>query len=379
MPYDLMLKGGTLIDPAQQIHAVKDIAFTDGRVSDMGDELDTADTAQVIDCTDCLVAPGLIDFHVHVYWGCGHYSMEPDPHCIAKGATTVLDAGSAGADNFDGFRKYVIDTSSTRIFAFLHISSQGLLTPGIGELENIQYANVSRCVEMIEKHPDRLLGVKVRMTNNLIQPSTGIRPLFLAKEAANTVQLPVMVHPNNAWCETIDDILAVMTAGDILTHCFHGSGCGVLDEKGHLRDSVRDAMDRGVLFDVGHGQGSFKWEVVEPALDQGLIPYTISSDLHVYNIDGPVYDLATTISKFLHLGLTLDDAISRSTAHPARLLGMGDEIGTLKTGAHGDAVVMKLETGSFDFFDAHGTRREGRQQLVPTRIVKAGKEYTYAS
>ena len=375
MTYDLILKGGTLIDPAQGIHDEKDVAFKDGKVSAVGDDLAKEDAAQVIDCTDRLVAPGLIDLHVHVFWGCGHYSIEPDPYCIAKGVTTVLDAGSAGADNFEGFRKYVMEASSTRIFAFLHISSQGLLTPGIGELENIQYANVSRCVDMIEKHRDRLLGVKVRMTNNLIQPSAGIRPLFLAREAADAVDLPIMVHPNNAWCETIDDILAVMKAGDILTHCFHGSGCGVLDEKGHLRDSVRDAMDRGVLFDVAHGQGSFKWEVVEPALDQGLIPYTISSDLHVYNIDGPVYDLATTISKFLHLGMTLDDAISRSTANPARLLGMSDQIGTLKTGTQGDAVVMKMETGSFDFFDAHGTGRVGRELLVPTAVVRAGKEY----
>lgn len=377
MSYDLILKGGTLIDPAQAIHAPKDVAFTAGRVSDVGDELPTENASQIIDCTDCLVVPGLIDVHVHVFWGCGHYSIEPDPYCIAKGVTTVLDVGSAGADNFEGFRKYVMDASNTRILALLHISSQGLLTPNIGELENIQYANVSRCVDMIEKHRDRIIGVKVRLTNKLVQPSAGIRPLFLAREAADAVQLPIMVHPNSAWCDSIDDILAVMKAGDILTHCFHGGGCGVLDDKGHLRDSVRDAMDRGVLFDVGHGQGSFKWEVVEPALDQGLIPHTISSDLHIYNIDGPVYDLATTISKFLHLGMTLDDAISRSTANPAGVLGMGGAIGTLKPGAHGDAVVMKMETGSFDFFDAHGTSREGRRRLVPAAVVSAGKEYKY--
>jgi len=379
MSYDLMLKGGTLIDPAQGIHATKDVAFTDGKVSDVGDDLSTENAGRVIDCKDCLVVPGLIDLHVHVFWGCGHYSMEPDPYCIAKGATTVLDAGSAGADNFEGFRKYVIDASNTRIYALLHISSQGLLTPNIGELENIQYANVARCVDMIEKHRDRLLGVKVRLTNKLIQPSAGIRPLFLAREAADAVKLPIMVHPNRAWCESIDDILAVMKAGDMLTHCFHGGGCGVLDEKGHLRDSVRDAMERGVLFDVGHGQGSFKWEVVEPALDQGLIPYSISSDLHVYNINGPVYDLATTISKFLHLGMTLDDAILRSTVHPARVLGMADRIGTLKSGALADAAVMKIETGAFDFFDAHGTSRTGHQRLVPKAVVKDGREFQYSS
>jgi dihydroorotase len=375
MAYDLILKGGTLIDPAQGIHTEKDVAFKAGTVSAVGDDLATEDAAQVIDCTDHLIVPGLIDVHVHVFWGCGHYSMEPDPNCIAKGVTTVLDAGSAGADNFEGFRRYVMEASDTRIFAFLHISSQGLLTANIGELENIQYANVSRCVDMIEKHRDRLLGVKVRLTNNLVQPSAGIQPLFSAREAADAVGLPIMVHPNNAWCDTIDDILAVMKEGDILTHCFHGSGCGILDKKGNLRDSVRDAADRGVLFDVGHGKGSFKWEVVEAALDQGLIPFTISSDLHVYNIDGPVYDLSTTISKFLHLGMTLDDAVLRSTANPAQLLGMSGRIGTLKSDARGDAVVMKLETGSFDFFDAHGACRKGGERLVPKVVIKDGKEY----
>jgi len=377
MLYDLVLKGGTLIDPAREIHAVKDLAFTEGRVSDIGHDLSTADADQVIDCTGYLVIPGLIDFHVHVFWGCGHYGMEPDPHCIARGATTVVDAGSAGADNFEGFRKYVMDASTTRIFAFLHLSSQGLLTPDIGELENIRYANVARCVDMIEKHRDRLFGVKVRLTNKLIQPSAGVQPLFLAREAADAVGLPLMVHPNNAWCESIDEILTVMRTGDILTHCFHGGGCGVLDEKGCIRKSVRDAMERDVLFDVGHGQKSFKWEVVETALEQGLIPYTISSDLHRHNIDGPVYDLATTISKFLYLGMSLDDAVSRSTAHPARLLGMADEIGTLKTGACGDAVLMKMETGSFEFFDADGTCRVGRQRLIPAKAVKDGKEFQY--
>lgn len=375
MTYDLLLKGGTLIDPAEAIHSVKDIGFKEGIVTDIGDNLSDQEAAEVLDCTEQFVSPGWIDFHVHVFWGCSHYGIEPDPYCIAKGVTTAVDAGSAGADTFDGFRKYVIEKSDTRLFAFLHISSQGLLSKGIGELEHMEYANVSKAVEMIQKYPDLMLGVKVRLTNNLVIPSAGLRPLYLAREAADSVRLPMMVHPQNAWCENLDDILAVMRKGDVLTHCFHGFACGLLDDSGNLRPSVQDAMERGVIFDVGHGQGSFKWEVAERAIEKGLLPFTISSDLHIYNVEGPVFDLATTLSKFLYLGMSLDDVLARATRHPAQVLGKSDQIGSLNIGACGDAVVFNLESGSFDFEDAHGQFRTAKKRLTPTNVIRAGKVY----
>ncbi len=375
MTYDLLLKGGTLIDPAEAIHSVKDIGFKEGIVTDIGDNLSDQEAAEVLDCTEQFVSPGWIDFHVHVFWGCSHYGIEPDPYCIAKGVTTAVDAGSAGADTFDGFRKYVMEKSDTRLFAFLHISSQGLLSKGIGELEHMEYANISKAVEMIQKYPDLMLGVKVRLTNNLVIPSAGLRPLYLAREAADSVRLPMMVHPQNAWCESLDDILAVMRKGDVLTHCFHGFACGLLDDSGNLRPSVQDAMEQGVIFDVGHGQGSFKWEVAERAIEKGLLPFTISSDLHIYNVDGPVFDLATTLSKFLYLGMSLDDVLARATQHPAQILGKSDQIGSLKIGACGDAVVFNLESGSFDFVDAHGQRRTAEKRLTPMNVIRAGKVY----
>jgi dihydroorotase len=375
MTYDLLLKGGTLIDPAEAIHGVKDIGFKEGIVTDVGDNLSDQEAAEVLDCNEQFVSPGWIDFHVHVFWGCSHYGIEPDPYCIAEGVTTAVDAGSAGADTFDGFRRYVIEKSDTRLFAFLHISSQGLLSKGIGELEHMEYANVSKAVEMIQKYPDLMLGVKVRLTNNLVIPSAGLRPLYLAREAADSVRLPMMVHPQNAWCENLDDILAVMRKGDVLTHCFHGFACGLLDDSGNLRPSVQDAMERGVIFDVGHGQGSFKWEVAERAIEKGLLPFTISSDLHIYNVEGPVFDLATTLSKFLYLGMSLDDVLARATRHPAQVLGKSDQIGSLKIGACGDAVVFNLESGSFDFEDAHGQFRTAKKRLTPTNVIRAGKVY----
>ena len=375
MVCDLLLTNGTLIDPAQGVHGVRDVAFKDGKVLKVGDDLKALETRDTIDCTGLMVSPGLIDFHTHVFWGCSHYGIEPDPNCIAKGATTVLDAGSAGADNFPGFRKYVIERSATRIIAFLHISSQGLLSFDIGELEHIQYANVNRAVEMIQENRDLIRGVKVRLTNRLVNPSAKLKPLHLAREAADTVGLPIMVHPNDAWSDSIDDILSVMKAGDILTHCFHGSKCGILDDEGNVRASVTDAINRGVLLDVGHGKGSFNWDVAQRALDQEILPNIISSDLHVYNTEGPVFDLITTISKFFYLGLSIDDAISRATIGPAIVLGMSGEIGTLKEGAIGDAVVMGMETGEFEFTDAHGQHRIGDKRLVVNAVIHAGKQY----
>lgn len=376
MPYELLLKGGTLVDPAQRIHANKDVAFANGVVAQVGDNVPTRDAREVLDAGGCLVTPGLIDMHVHVFYGVSHYGIEPDPTCLAKGATTVVDAGSAGADTFPGFRKYVIEVSETRIFAHLNISSQGMLTPEIGELELPEYANVGKACAMIERHRDVILGVKVRLTkNSIVSQRSGILPLHRAREAADAAGVPIMVHPQDAWCASIDDILSVLRERDILTHCFHGRACGILDEQGQVRSSVQEAMERGVVFDVGHGAGSFSWDIAERALAQGIQPQTLSSDLHVYNLNGPVYDLATVVTKFLHLGLSLDEAIAKVTAIPAQTMWMSGQIGTLCGGAWGDAVVFALREGEFRLVDTQGEVRIGRRKLVPVAVVKAGRVY----
>jgi dihydroorotase len=213
------------------------------------------------------------------------------------------------------------------------------------------------------------------LTRNLVDQAAGIQPLHLARKAADDVGLPVMVHPNDAWSDSIDDILSVMRTGDILTHCYHGYGCGILDSDGKVRNTVLEARERGILFDVGHGRGSFKWEVVDQAFEQDLLPQTISSDLHVYSLNGPVFDLATTMSKFLHLGLSLDQVIERVTQNPAEAMGMSGQIGALKVGVCGDAVVFNVEQGEFDFYDAHDQCRVGKQRIVPATVVRAGSVY----
>lgn len=377
MRYDLLIKGGTLVDPAESLSAVRDVAFAGGLVAAVGEDLDTGDAREVIDAAGCVVTPGLIDIHVHVFAGVSHYGIEPDPTCLARGATTVVDAGSAGADIFPGFRKYVIDVSETRILAQMNISSQGMLTAEIGEFEIPEYADVDKACRMIEQHRDIVLGVKVRLTrNSIVSERSGMLPLHRAREAADAAGLPIMVHPQDAWCDSIDDILGVMKGGDILTHCFHDFPCGILDGEGRIRDSVLDAIERGVVFDVGHGAGSFSWGIVETAMSQDVLPTTISSDLHIYNVDGPVYDLASVVTKFLHLGLSMEEAISRVTSVPAEVIGMKGEVGTLAKGAFGDAVVFELREGAFRLEDSRGEVRMGRQNLVPVAVVKGGRVYT---
>ena len=373
MKYDLLIENGTLVDPAQGIHDRRDVAFAGGVVAEVGADLPAGEARVVIDARGRYVTPGWIDVHVHVFPDVTHYGIEPDPTCLARGATTVVDAGSAGADIFPGFRKYVIEASRTRILAELNISSQGMITVKVGELSLLELADVDACRRMIEANRDLLIGVKARLTRNtIVGEAAGLEPLHRAREAADAVGLPIMIHPQAAWCESLDDILAVMKKDDILTHCFHNNTCGILDDGGRIRPAVREAIERGVIFDVGHGAGSFSWPVVEAALEQGVLPHTISSDLHIYNLHGPVYDLANVMTKFLHLGLSLDDVIAMVTSVPAASVLRRDDLGTLAPGAIGDAV---MQEGSFELVDARGLARTGSRNLEPAAVVKDGRLY----
>ena len=371
--FDLVIQNGRLIDPGAGIDGYFDVAFRDGKVAAVAPKIDPGD-ARTVDARDHLLTPGLVDAHVHVYEGVSHYGIPPDPTCLAQGATTVLDAGSAGADTFKGFRKYIIEASETRVLAMLNISSMGMLAEEVGELDDIKWANIPKALATIEANRDVILGVKVRLTRGLnCSEASGIRPLFLAREAADAAGLPLMIHPQDSWAESIDQVLAVLREGDIMTHMYHGMRHGILDENGRIQPAVQAARDRGVRFDVGHGQGSFNWDICSRAMDQGFLPDTISSDLHSHNVEGPVFDLITTVSKFLLLGMPLHDALERVTVEPAKTVGMPGRIGTLAVGAEGDAVVLDQREGRFDLVDSHGVVRQTEMKLVPTTVIKGGR------
>jgi dihydroorotase len=373
LSYDLVIQNGRVLDPGTGLDGYFDVAFRDGKVASVAPKIDPGD-AETIDARDKLVTPGLVDAHVHVYEGVSHYEIPPDPTCLAQGATTVLDAGSAGADTFTGFRKYIIEASETRIFAMLNISSMGMLAEEVGELDDIKWANIPKALAAIEANRDVILGVKVRLTRELnCSEASGIRPLFLAREAADAAGLPLMVHPQDSWADSIDQVLGVLRKDDVMTHMYHGMRHGILDENGRIQPAVQAARDRGVRFDVGHGQGSFNWDVCSKAMEHGFLPDTISSDLHSHNVEGPVFDLLTTVSKFLLLGMSLHDALQRVTVEPAKTVGMPGRIGTLAVGAEGDAVVIEQREGRFDLVDSHGVVRQTDMKLVPIVVVKGGR------
>ena len=379
--YDLLVKGGKVIDPSQRLSAVRDVAITGHRIARVAEGIPEAEARQVLNASGKVVTPGLIDVHVHVYDGVAPLGIPPDPNCIAKGVTTVLDAGSAGGHTFPGFRKYIVNVADTRVHALLNISVVGQSTLSTdnqyGELLNLAYVNPKLAIRTIERNRDVILGIKVRLSKN-ITGEHDLKVLGMAKEAAAAVNLPVMVHIGDSH-SPVQKILNAMGKGDVLTHTFHGRAGGILDDKGRVLPEVRKAVQRGVNLDVGHGAGSFAFDVCEKALAQGIVPGTISSDLHEYNVRGPVFDLATTLSKFMHLGLTLDQVIERATTNPTRTFAFPQGLGTLREGAEADVAVFLLKEGDFQFMDTLKQTRIGHHKLVPVATVKAGKIYGSAS
>ena len=373
--YDLLIKHGTLIDPENgNVDAHLDIGISGDRIARVADEIFEEEAATVIDASDVFVSPGWIDLHVHVWDGVADLAIPGDPNCVGKGVTTAFDAGSAGADTYPGFQKYVIDVSATRFKAFLHISSQGQLTRNIGELDDLRYADVDRAVKMCEAYKEDIVGIKIRMSRNIVGEN-GKEGLKRAREVCEATRLPLMLHPN-ASPLSLSDMFDEMRAGDIMTHCFHKSDTGVIDTDGKVRpEAVKAVQEDGILFDVGHGAGSFAFEVAEAAMSQDLLPGTISSDLHKYNIDGPVYSLALTMSKFLHLGLSLEEVIRKVTSAPAAAMGMLDEIGVIREGTCADLTLFRIIEDAVELRDAIGGTRTGERSIEHVSTVRGGRLY----
>ena len=379
--YDLLIKGGRVIDPAQGLSGQRDVAIAGGKIARIADSIAETESRQVLNARGKIVTPGLIDIHVHVYDGVAPLGIPADPNCIAKGVTTVVDAGSAGAHTFPGFRKQVINVVDTRVYALLNISVIGQSSWSgdnpYGELLDLRYANPKLAIRTIEQNRDVILGVKVRLSRPLAGEHD-LEALRLAKEAAEAVRLPLMVHIGDTY-SPLKEILAMLTKGDVVTHSFRGGEGGILDARGLVLQEVRTAVDRGVHLDVGHGAGSFSFDTAEKALKQDVMPGTISSDVHHFNVNGPVFDLATTLSKFLHLGLTLEQVIERAATNPANTFGFPRGLGSLREKAEADVAVFSLAEGDFEFVDALAQKRMGHRKLIPVATVKAGHIYGSAS
>ena len=373
MTYDLVIKNGTVIDPAQGIIEKKDVAIAGGKIATVENYISDGNSHDVIEAEGLLVTPGLVDLHVHVWWGVAHLAIEADPACVYRGVTTAIDAGSSGSNTIAGFHRYVINQAHTRVLAFLHISGMGQLDNDIGELEDIRWARVEQAVEAAKLHSDVIVGIKVRLTENIVG-SNDLIALERALEAGQELSKPVMIHIGGS-VNQFEQFLEKLRPGDIVTHSFTGRPHGILDNNNKVVDAAWDAMDRGVIFDVGHGAGSFSFPVAEACMEQGLGPGTVSSDVHRYNIRGPVFDLMTTLSKYIYLGYAIDDALALGSSKPSEAVGLPDNIGTLKVGADADIAIIEHREGPVTFSDADGNERIGNQLLLPVETLRKGRRF----
>lgn len=371
MTFDLVVRGGRVIDPSQSLDRVTDVAFSEGRVAAVGDGL-ASDAGSVEDASGLIVTPGLIDLHTHVYWG--GTSLGVDPLVLGRGGcTTVVDTGSAGPGNYQGFLDHVIRPSPVRILAYLNVSFAGIYGFSkrvmVGESGDLRLMAPLDAVEVAEAHRDTLVGIKVRVGFNA-SGNSGLVPLDIARQVAERVGCPLMVHIDLPP-PTLSDVLAKMRPGDILTHCFRPFPNTPATIDGKVEPAVSEARARGILFDIGHGMGSFSFETARVMLANGFMPDCISSDVHALCIDGPAFDLVTTMSKFLCLGMPLPEVVRASTQNPARALRRPD-LGSLRPGSVGDVTLLALEEGRFPYVDSTGSELTGTLRLSPRAVVIGG-------
>jgi dihydroorotase len=378
--YDLVIKGGEVLDPSQSLRAKRDIGIRWGVIEAVEDSIPPARALKSIDAAGKLVMPGLIDLHCHVYPYGSAIGIPADELVQFQGTTTVVSAGDAGVNNLAAMRRFIVAQTRTRMYAFLHIANNGLSSFPVAELYNIDNAQVEACAMGLAENPDFLIGVKVRMSENVIFKH-GLEPLKRGIQACEMCGWParMMVHIGGVETkELMSDILNLLRPGDILTHCYSGApnNSGVFTnivQDGKLLPAALAAKQRGVIFDVGHGGGSFDFTVAEVAIPGGCTPDTISSDIHVFSGNSPgVPFLPNVMSKFMTLGFTLEQVVSMATSAPAKIINRAPKIGTLQVGAPGDVAIMELVEGPVTFVDTRNNKRDGKVSLKPVQTVMNG-------
>ena len=376
MHFDLLIKGGEVVDPGGGYRGQLDVAIKRNRIAAVEANIPQESAFRVVDATGQVVTPGLVDLHTHVYHSATCWGIRADPMAARSGVTTWLDVGSAGAYNFPGFREFIVKPALARIYALLNISSIGL-TASTWELSNLNYMDVDLCCKLIDQNRDLILGVKIRIDTNTTS-GTGVEGLRRGLLAAEQCELPMMVHIGKGPPE-LSEVLEFLRPGDILTHCFTGQSMRQIDENGKLLDVAKRAWDMGVVMDIGHGAGSFSFETAAAMIDSGYQPHVISSDIHQFSVHGPLFDLPTCLSKFLALGMSLEDTVAAATVRPAEVMGMQQEIGTLRPGSLADVALWEITEGDFTLYDIHMQPRQGKQLLTNTLTIINGREAPRAS
>jgi len=368
---DLVVRGHAL-DPTTGLSGPREIGIRNGLIVAVEPCLDGTPRRDLLDATGSYVSAGFVDIHAHIYAGVTSWGVRPDAPCLRSGVTTVVDAGSAGWPMLQGFRWYVHEPSRVRALCFLHISGIGLVNGWVGECEDLSHLHPQTVGENAAENRDFVVGIKVRQGGGQVG-SHGVEPLRRAREAAEIAGLPLMCHIADGVA--LRDVLELLRPGDIVTHCFQGKGAegeNLVDTQGRLLPEVLDARARGVVMDVGHGGGSFRWEVAAAALEHGFLPDVISTDLHAYNMYGPLYDLPTTLTKLLYLGLPLEKAIGCATSAPAAAIGRPD-LGRLAVGAPADLAIFRMVEEPVELWDTHVQRRIWDQRLKVEATVRAGE------
>ncbi|MGY3573571.1 MULTISPECIES: amidohydrolase family protein [unclassified Bradyrhizobium] len=378
--FDLVIKNGDVIDPSQSLRGKRDIGIRWGIIEAIEDDIPAARAARTIDASGKLVMPGLVDLHCHVYPYASAIGIPADELVQFQGTTTVVSAGDAGVNNLAALRRFIVAQSRARIYAFVHIANNGLSAFPVAELYNIDNAQVEACAMALAENPDFLIGVKVRMSENVIFKH-GLEPLKRGIQACEMCGWParMMVHIGGVETkELMSDILDLLRPGDILTHAYSGapnmSGAFTnIVQEGKLLPAALAAKQRGVLFDVGHGGGSFDFTVAEVAIPAGCAPDTISSDIHVFSGNSPgIPFLPNVMSKFLAMGSSLDQVVAMATSAPARIINRTPKVGTLQRGAPGDVAIMDLVEGPVSFVDTRNNKRDGNLLLKPVQTVVNG-------
>ena len=378
--FDLLVKGGEVLDPSQSLSGMRDIGIRHGKVEEVAQDIARDRALRVLDAAGKLVVPGMIDLHAHVFPYGSAIGLPADELAQFQATTTAVSAGDAGANNIAAFRRFIVGASRTRLFAFVHIANHGLAGFPVPELYNIDFAVTDLAARALAENSDLVIGVKVRMSENVIAQH-GLVPLeraIRACELAGT-DAKVMTHIGGVQtAELMSRILDLLRPGDVLTHCYSGAPnlAGQFTnivQDGKLLPAALEAKKRGVIFDVGHGGGSFDYTVAEAAIEQGAPPDTISSDIHAVSGNTPGMPYLTWVaSKFLNLGFTLEQVIEMTTSKPAAVIGRIPKHGTLQTGAPGDISLLEKVDGPVEFVDTRNNRRQGKVHLRPVGTVVGG-------
>lgn len=404
MRFDLLVKGGVVVDPGSGFNGELDIAVTRNRIEAVDKDISKDSAYQVIDASGQYVTPGLVDMHAHVFEGATYWGVNADSIGSRSGVTTWVDAGSAGAVTIPGLRKFIIEKSRVNIYAFINIAYIGLVAQDY-ELTNPEYCNVDILKRVVNSNRDIVVGIKIRAGRS--GGGVDLEPYHRARRAADELDLPIMVHISTEPPD-VETVLGFLKPGDIVTHSFTGQSMKIVDDEGRILDSAKKAWDNGIIMDLGHGAGSLSFETAEALFQQGYYPDVISTDLHQLSIVGPnlvdplkgsafgdfsetedarsvvvqvtgggkpIFDLLTCMDKMLCLGMSFPDIIERSTYKPAEMLKLGNGVGSLKPGSQADIGIFEIEKGSYELHDIHGEVRIGKEKVRNTKTILKGRPF----